>query len=669
MNKFLAFALLAPSFTLNADCDGYSVIESSSNSESVKELIPRDILLGKPDRFCVRMSKDGSKLSYLARNGNKVKLVITSLKDKKNIKEFDVKESVGMFNYKWAYTNKHILIYQDNDGDENDNLMCLNIESGTKTNLTNLKKSKTYIADMSEKYPNKIMICTNERDPKIFDIYSLDIETGQKNLVFKNTDNWADFIMDSDYNVKFVSRILSDGSTEYLKVQNGKYETFLKVPYCDSKNTGLTHLSKDGNTLYGITSVNRDKSAIIEYDLNNGISKILFESDLADSVFTNCSPRNYKPRFAIVDYLKPENVSISAETSEDLKFLKEKFKDEPFSIVSVNLEDSLWLIAYSPVCKSTQYFIYYRNKDKKLEFLFSAKPELDKYKLQSVEPLIVKSRDGLDLVCYLTKAANFDSCKTKKMVLLVHGGPWARDEYIAHPWAQLLSNRGYSVLQVNYRGSTGFGKNFTNAIDRNLEKMNLDLIDAINWAIKNNIADKDKIAIMGGSFGGYSTLAGLTFFPNVFCCGVDFCGPSDWVSTIKSNPPYWAQFAPLEYKTYGNPNNEEDLEYLKKISPLNYCSNICKPLMVVQGTNDPRVTKLESDQIVNQLKCKNKPVAYVLYENEGHSLMLDNNRKTSLAFAEKFLAKILGGFYEPINESEKEGATYKILEGSDFFVD
>lgn len=663
IKKLFQYSLLIPALAVSCSCD---VKDDTSGSVKKGGLIPRSVLLSKPDRFCVSMNYDGTKISYLARNGDKVKLVITDA-NQNIIREFDVKESVGMFDYHWAYTGNHILIYQDNDGDENDNIICLDIASGERKNLTNLtKKTKAYVLAMSEDHPNEIRICTNERDPTMFDIYSLNIETGQRDKVFENNENWAGFILDDDYKIRFMTKILPDGSTEYFSVNDkGEYEHFLKVPYCDSKSTGLGHLSKDGKILYGSTSINRDKSAVIAYDLEKKNSKILFESDKADAYYSNCSPTTYAPRICGVNYLKPEKFAIDLSVESDLVFLKEKFKDEPFGISSCTKKDDVWLIGTAPVDKSGQYFLYIRGEKPELKLLFSSKPELDKYELQKMEPVVIKSRDGLDLVCYLTKARNFEKQKEKKLVLLIHGGPWARDGYSKHPWAQLLANRGYSVLQINYRGSTGFGKNFMNAIDRNLEKMNLDLIDGVNWAIENKIADKDKIAIMGGSFGGYSTLAGLTFFSDVFCCGVDFCGPSNWVTTIKSNPPYWAQFAPLEHKTYGNPDDKNDLEYLNKISPYNYSDQISKPLMVVQGVNDPRVVQKESDQIVSILKGKNKPVAYVLYENEGHSLMMDNNRKSSLAFAERFLAKFLGGEFEPLSEQEKAGATYKILEGKD----
>ncbi len=627
-------------------------------------LIPRHVLLSKPDRFSVRLSPDGSKISYLSRNENTVELVVAD-HDLNVIQKFPVKESVGMFSYRWAKTNKHILMYQDADGDENDNIICFNLETGERKELTQYKKVKSCILAISENYPEEIRIITNERDPTIFDIYSLNIITGEKKLIFENKENFAGFILDINYKLKFVSKIMPDGSSEYFEVTENGYNSIFKISYEDSKNTGFSHLSKDGKTLYGCSSIGRDTSAVFSYDIETKKFTTILEDDLSDVGIANLCPDTYEPAVLSTDYTKPKSIVIN-EKFADINFLQEKFGNDICSVISVNRNNDIWLVARDQIVKSVEYYIFDRRSGKKeLRRLFSAKPAIDKYELQPVEPVIIKSRDGLNLVSYLTKSATFTKDTAKKLVVLVHGGPWARDSYCAHPWSQLLANRGYSVLQINYRGSEGFGKKFINAIDRNLEKMNNDIIDGVNWAIENGIAEKGKIAIMGGSFGGYTTLAGLAFFPDIFCCGVDFCGPSNWVTTIKSNPPYWAQFAPLEYKTYGNPNDEKDVKYLEKISPYNYVDNVTKPLMVVQGANDPRVVQAESDQIVDKLKKQGKTVVYVLYPDEGHSLMKDLNRKSSLAFAEKFLAKFLGGNYEPINEEERSGSSFKVVEGCD----
>jgi dipeptidyl aminopeptidase/acylaminoacyl peptidase len=295
--------------------------------------------------------------------------------------------------------------------------------------------------------------------------------------------------------------------------------------------------------------------------------------------------------------------------------------------------------------------------------LFSAQPSLDKYKLQKKEPFIIKSRDGQNLVCYLTKSADFETAAPRKSVIYVHGGPWARDGDYCEPDIQLLANRGYSVLQINYRGSTGFGKKFINIADGNLDKIRNDILDGVNWVIGNKIADKNHVAIMGASFGGYSVLAGLAFSPDVFCCGVDVVGPSNWTTTLNTFPKYW-EFGLIEwYGFLGDPRTEEGRRHLAENSPVTRAHDIKKPLLVFHGKNDPRVNQKEADQIVAALKAKGLPVGYVLYPDEGHGFRREQNRKSYIALAEMFLAKILGGRSEPIHPGEFDGSSHQILEG------
>ncbi|MDR1561325.1 MAG: prolyl oligopeptidase family serine peptidase, partial [Holosporaceae bacterium] len=290
-------------------------------------------------------------------------------------------------------------------------------------------------------------------------------------------------------------------------------------------------------------------------------------------------------------------------------------------------------------------------------------PELDKYQLREKVPTIIKSRDGLNLVCYLTKSYNFEIANPRKLVIFVHGGPWWRDSDYCDPDVQLLANRGYSVLQINYRGSTGFGKKFTNAGDGNLDKIRNDIIDGVNWAIKNKIADKDHIAIMGGSFGGYAVLAGLAFTPEVFCCGVDLVGPSNFITLLETIPSYWSPALKALHKFFGDPKTEEGRKFLVENSPLTRAHDIRKPLIIFHGKNDPRVKQTEADQIVSAIKSKKLPVAYILYPDEGHGFHKEQNAKSYMAFTEIFLAKIMGGRYEPIHSGELDGSSYQIVEG------
>ncbi len=303
--------------------------------------------------------------------------------------------------------------------------------------------------------------------------------------------------------------------------------------------------------------------------------------------------------------------------------------------------------------------------------MFTNRQELEKVKLSKMYPLIIKSRDGLNLVSYLTLpywADPDNDSRPKKplpMVLFVHGGPWARDSWGLNSAHQWLANRGYAVLSVNYRGSTGFGKDFINAANREWAgKMHDDLIDAVNWAIKQKIADKNRVAIMGGSYGGYATLVGMTFTPEVFACGVDIVGPSNLRTLLETIPPYWKPMMEMWATRVGDPRTEEGRKFLDSRSPLTYVDRICRPLLIGQGANDPRVKQSESDQIVQAMQEKNIPVTYVLYSDEGHGFARPENRLSFFAVAEIFLAQHLGGRFQEIGD-DFQGSTIAVPHGAE----
>jgi dipeptidyl aminopeptidase/acylaminoacyl peptidase len=318
------------------------------------------------------------------------------------------------------------------------------------------------------------------------------------------------------------------------------------------------------------------------------------------------------------------------------------------------------------------HYYYYDRAKKKAQFLFTNRKELEGLSLAKMHPVVIKSRDGLDLVSYLTTPPGADPegdgipDKPLPLVLVVHGGPWGRDAWGYDSMHQWLANRGYAVLGVNFRGSTGFGKKFINA--GNMEwagKMHDDLIDAVQWAIEKRIAEPKHVAIMGGSFGGYATLVGLTFTPETFACGVDIVGPSNLVTLLKSIPPYWAPQVELFKKRVGDHTTEEGKAFLRKRSPLTYAKRIKRPLLIGQGANDPRVKQAESDQIVKTMQKKGIPVTYVLYPDEGHGFARPENRLSFFAVAEAFLAECLGGRFEPVGNDLK-GSTITVPVGTEY---
>lgn len=367
------------------------------------------------------------------------------------------------------------------------------------------------------------------------------------------------------------------------------------------------------------------------------------------------------------DYDRRRWEVVDGEIVEDFSRLS-ALVDGELEVLFRSLDDRLWLVAYVRDSGPTLYYLYDREARAE-KFLFSDRPELEDYTLARMYPVVIEARDGLKLVSYLSLPPGEDRGgrpeRPLPMVLFVHGGPWSRDKWGFHSWHQWLANRGYAVLSVNFRGSTGFGKSFVNAANREWAgKMHQDLIDAVEWAVREGIAERERVAIMGGSYGGYSTLVGLTFTPEVFCCGVDIVGPSSLVTLLENIPPYWMPMRPLLSVRVGDPQNPEDREFLWDRSPLKYADRIQKPLLIGQGANDPRVKKQESDQIVQALQGKGIPVIYVLYPDEGHGFLRQENRLSFTAIAEAFLGRFLGGRAEPIGDDFR-GASLTIPVGAE----
>ncbi len=659
MNKYILTCALALT-CINNEGIATSDIPNNVRKFSKNTLIPREILLAKPDRFCVKLSKNGEYISYFSRSNKGVELCIETVDNNKLIRKFPVINSRNMYAYIWCHDNENILLPEDNQGDENDHILCLNIKTGEKKNITPFQKSKSFVIQTSENFPKEVLICNNQRNPQWFDVYKINILTGTSELIFENSA-YTSMMFNENFQLKILFKTLPNGDTE-LRSETGKI--LMTVPFEDVGVFVPYHLAKGKDILYASHPMGKDKASLIAFNLKTKEKKILFESEESDVKLASCDPKTFEPQLAEVNYLRKKDFALTESINNLLKLLKDKFKQKEFYIQSRNKDDTKWLVVTQESNESVKYYLF-NNEKKHLKYLFSNQPSLDKYHLQKMEPLVIKSRDGLDLVCYLTRANTSNNDKATPLVAYIHGGPWARDYYGFDKTAQLLANRGYAVLQINYRGSEGFGKKFFNAINKNLESVRNDIIDAIQWTIDNGIADKNKIAIMGGSFGGYSTLAGLAFTPDFFCCGVDIVGPSNFITLLSSVPDYWKPSMVCWYKTAGNPDTPEDIPYLKSISPLFKKDDIKSPLLVFQGQNDPRVVKAESDQIVKALKDKNRPVAYVLYPDEGHGFHKEENIKSYIAFTEKFLSKFLNGWFEPYNEEELKTSSHQILEGKD----
>lgn len=636
-------------------------------AQAEAELIPREVLFGNPDKAAARLSPDGKHLSYLAPKNGVLNVWVGPVDDPSAAQPVTDDKKRGIRSYFWAYTSRHVLYTQDVGGDEDWHVYAVDLETKKTTDLTPLEKVAAQIQEVSHKFPEEILIGLNDRNPQLHDIHRVNIVTGERSLVEKNP-GFASYMTDDDFRVRFATRFTPDGGNEVLQPDGeGGWKTFEKIPMEDTLTTSPLAFDKSGNVLYIIDSRGRDTGALEAVNLETGEEHVIAEDNRTDVGSIMMHPVEKTIEAVSFNYTRREWRVLDEKVAADLKYLA-SVADGEVNVTSRTLDDRHWIVAYTMDTGPVRYYHYDRGA-KKARFLFTNRKDLEGLPLVRMHPLVIPARDGLKLVSYLSLPVGSDSDgdarpeRPLSTVLLVHGGPWGRDAWGFNPLHQLLANRGYAVLSVNFRGSTGFGKKFVNAGNREWgAKMHDDLIDAVNWAISQKIADPQKVAIMGGSYGGYATLAGMTMTPDVFACGVDIVGPSNLVTLLSTIPPYWAPALQMFKDRVGDHTTEEGRAFLKSRSPLTYADRIKNPLLIGQGANDPRVKQAEADQIVGAMQEKKIPVTYVLYPDEGHGFARPPNRLGFFAVAEAFLAEHLGGRYEPIGKSFA-GSSITVPEG------
>jgi len=631
-------------------------------------IIPRQILFGNPDHLGVKYSPDGKHMTFIAPLDGVLNIWLAIGCDLKKAKPLTHDKKRGIRSYFWSYTNQHVLYTQDTDGDENWQIHAVNIESGEDKNLTPFKDVHAYISRVSEKHPQEIVVGLNDRDPQFHDLYRMNIVSGERQLLIEN-NQYAGFLCDDEYRVRFATRLTPDGGSELL--ENGQSEDwslFAKIDSEDVLTTSPFDFSKNGQSLFMTDSRGRETAALVEYDRQTQTSKIIAENELADISDILRNPETKEIEAAAYNYDRKKWIIFDEKIQADLDVLS-SVDDGDLEIVSRTKADDKWIVVFLKDNAAAKYYSYDR-QTQKAEFIFSNRSDLDQYQLTSMHPVVIKARDGLNLLSYLTLPYKSDPEQSGKakttvpLILYVHGGPNARDYWGYDPIHQWLANRGYAVLSVNYRGSTGLGKSFISAGNGQWsKKMHDDLLDTVEWAIDNGITTQDQVAVMGGSYGGYATLVGLTFTPDVFACGVDIVGPSSLATLLESVPAYWGPALDmLQIRMGGRLDTEAGRKYLDECSPLTYHQNICKPLLIGQGANDPRVKQAESDQIVEAMESKSIPVTYVLYPDEGHGFARPENRLSFYAITEGFFAQVLGGEMETIDK-DFEGSSHNIMAG------
>lgn len=665
MNTFVTGALAAATL-LPVLAQGQSQ-PTPAQAVAGTALIPRSALFGNPEKTQARVSPDAKYISYIAPRDGVLNVYVAPRTDPSAAKPVTHDKKRGIRQHFWAYDNKHLLFMQDEGGDENWHLYAVDVVSGTQKDLTPYKGVRAEVKGLSWKKPGVVAVGLNDRVPEWHDLYEVNLATGARVLIEENKQEFATYDLDFDLKPRIAAKNDADG-TELFRRVGKEWISMLRIVSADSMTTGVIGVEFDGKTALLQSSVGRDKAALERVDLTTGKTTLIAASERADLEDVWLEPKTLKPQAYTVNYLKSEITVISPAVQKDVTLLTKELGDS-FSVTNRTLDDMFWTVATDePLAPASSYL--YDRKAGKVVKLFDQRPQLSKAPLVPMESLELKARDGLTLVSYLSLPPGADTNGDGRpeaplpLVLNVHGGPWARDTYSFDNEHQWLANRGYAVLSVNFRGSTGFGKGFINASNREWAgKMHDDLLDTIAWAVKEKITTADKVAIYGGSYGGYATLVGLTFTPDAFACGVDIVGPSNLSTLLGSIPPYWKAFYEEFASRVGDPRTPEGKKLLEERSPLSRVDAIKKPLLIAQGANDPRVKQAESDQIVKSMKDKNLPVTYVLYPEEGHGFGQPTNRVSFYAIAEGFLSQCLGGRYEPIGADFK-GANLKVLEGA-----
>jgi len=620
------------------------------SGEENPALLPRRLIFGDPERSIVRVSPDGTRIAFRAPVDGILNLWVAPIH---RLHEARPVTAVTDRNLGaalvWVRDNRHVVFFREAAGDENWRAWRVDLETGDVRPLTPGPGVTCYIQQHSHHFPSELLIAHNARDKRYFDVYRVNVATGESALLQLN-EAFHHHFTDQQFRVRFAVRYTDDGGVEYLqRGPDGKWMLFSRIDAEDIIATCAIEFSADGSELYWLDSRGRDTAAVVAQDLASDTMRVLAEDPRADFTELLLDPISERPVAAVRSFERVAWQVLDPDYQDDFDYLTRHSRGD-LTITGMSQDRQHWIVAYQYDDAPLEYF-HYDRAARQVKRLFSSTSAWEGLPFVPMQPVVIRARDGLELVSYLSRPRSAPLTQPLPMVLLVHGGPWTRDVWGLYANHQWLANRGYAVLSVNYRGSTGFGKAFVNAA--NLEwagKMHDDLIDAVDWAIAHQIADPARVAIMGTSYGGYSALVGLTFTPEKLACAVDLVGISNLVTWLNTLPQYWITWKSLLKVRAGDYTTEAGLRFLEERSPLNRASQIVRPLLIGQGANDVRVKASESEQIVAAMQQHGIPVTYVYYPDEGHGLGRPENRRSFTAVAEAFLAAHLGGRCGPVGD-------------------
>lgn len=610
-------------------------------------LIPMEDFFRNPEKRSFQISPDGEYLAWLQPWKSRMNVHVQKIGENDVIRVTDATER-DLAGYFWKGDNR-IVYFQDTKGDENFRLFAVDRNGENKKDLTPFEKVRAGIVDDLEQISDEMLIQMNKRDARIFDVYRINVTTGEMKVIAENPGNITGWMTDHDGKLRIA--LTTDGVNTGILYRDTEGEEFKELITTNFKETlAPLFFTYDNMNLYMASNIGRDKAAIVEYSIaENKEVKVIYEHPDVD-VYNLISSDKRKEILGVSYQTWKREFDIWDKKSKDVfDDLQSKLSGFEIAITNSNKnEDKILVRTYSD--KSLGAYYIYDIPKKNLTKLIDVSPWLEEEYMADMKPIEYTSRDGLLIHGYLTLPKNVEP-KNLPVVIHPHGGPWYRDSWGFNPEVQFLANRGYAVLQMNFRGSTGYGREFWEISFKQWgKKMQDDITDGVKWLIDEGIADSSRVGIYGGSYGGYATLAGLTFTPDLYACGVDYVGVSNIFSWMSAIPPYWEPYLKMIYEMVGDP--KQDSLLVRDASPLYHVDRIKAPLFIAQGANDPRVPKAESDQIVEALKKRGIDVPYMVKDNEGHGFRNEENRFDFYGEMEKFLFEHLGGRMAEIKSEE-----------------
>lgn len=640
-------------------------------SQTEPPIISRAHLFGEATRHSGQLSPRGDRVAFLAPRDGVTNLWVLSVEALDEARPVTDDRGRGVRHFAWAEDNATLLYLQDDRGDENWRLYAVDAAGGPPRALTPAG-TRAEIIGLSAADPGGVVIALNQRDPAYADLFRIDIATGARTLVQRNLNTaqvrgFSRFLLDNENRLRLGVKNLPDGSAEvFVRSLEGEWRSLFVVPFEDALSALPLAIEADGRSFLMLDSTRRDRAALVRVDMETGVKTVLGESARADVSDAWIDPTTHAPEAFAAEYLRREWRALDADAQADIDFLSRQLTGD-FRVVSRSRDDARWIVVEEGPTTPARSYLYERGdrNNRRLSSLFRHRPDLEQAPLQPLAPVEIEARDGLTLVSYLTLPIGSDANGDGRpeapapLVVLPHDGPWSRDSYGFNATHQWLANRGYAVISVNFRGSTGFGRAFLNAGNREWGgRMQEDLLDVVQWAVTNGIAQPERVAIVGNGYGGYAALAGVTFAPEQFACAASFGAPLNLSTMLETSPPYASPWREALYLRVGDPRTAAGRQLLRERSPVWRANQVRRPVLMALGGRDARASRAITDTFATSLRGRRTPLTYVYYPEEGGALSAPN-RLAYYALLEQFLGDCLGGRVEPV------GAAF---EGASMFV-